>query len=75
MKECYKRIRKIPKASLNVRNIIHAINARAVSIIRGRAGIVECRKNELEAVDRKTEKLLTIYRSLLSRADVERLYW
>ena len=44
------------KASLNVGNTIQAINARAVSIIRYLAGILEWRKSELEAIDRKTRK-------------------
>ena len=74
-KEYYRRIRKILKASLNAGNTIQAINARAVSIIRYGAGIVQWRKNELEAIDRKTRKLLTMYRSLHPRADVDRLYW
>ena len=37
--------------------------------------IVEWRKNELEAIDRKTRKLITMYRSLHPKADVEKLYW
>ena len=32
-------------------------------------------KNELQATDRKTRKLLTMYRSLHPRANVDRLYW
>ena len=43
--------RKILKASLNAGNTIQAINARVVSIIRYGTGIVEQRKNELEAID------------------------
>ena len=39
--EYYLKIRKNLKASLNVGNTIQAINARAVSIIRYRAGITE----------------------------------
>ena len=73
-KEYYRRIRKILKVSLNAGNTIQAINARAVSIIRYGAGIVEWIKNELEAIDRKARKLLTMYRSLLPRSDVDR-YW
>ena len=40
-----------------------------------RAGMIERRKDELEAIHRKTRELLTIYRSLHSRADVDRLHW
>ena len=67
--------RKILKASLNAGSTIQAINARVVSIIRYGTGIVEQRKNELEAIDWKTRKLPIIYRSLHPRADVDRLYW
>ena len=40
-KEYYQRIRKILKATLRAGNTINAMNARAVSIIRYGAGIVE----------------------------------
>ena len=47
-----------------------AINSRAVSLIRYGAGIIKWIKEELRALERKTRKLLTIYRSLHSQADV-----
>ena len=56
-------------------NTIHTISAKAVSIIRYGAGIVEWIKNEVKAIDRKKRKLRTMYRSLRSKADVDRLYW
>ena len=74
-KEYYQRIIKILKASLNAGNTIQAINARAISVIRYGARIVEWRKNELEPIDKKTRKLLTMCRSLHPTADVDRLYW
>ena len=48
---------------------------RAMTIIRYRAGIVEWTKNELEVIDRKTRKLLTMYRSLHPTTDKNRFYW
>ena len=39
--EYFRRIRKILKSKLNAGNIFQAINSRAVSIIRYRAGIVD----------------------------------
>ena len=72
-KEYYRNSRKIK--SLNAGNSIKAINAIAVSVIRYRAGIVAWRINELEAIDRKTRQLLTMYRRLHPRTDVDRLYW
>ena len=74
-KEYYRGIRKILKASLNTGNTIQTINARAVSITRYGTGIVERRKKKLQAIDRETRKLLTMYRSLHPRADVDMLYW
>ena len=56
-------------------NTIQAINAREVWIIRCGTGIVEWRKNEPEAIGRTTRKILTIYRRLHQREDVDRLYW
>jgi len=38
------------------------------------AGIINWRKDELEAVDRKTSKILTKYNRPHSRADVDCLY-
>eukprot|EP00112_Aurelia_sp_Birch-Aquarium-sp1_P009261 Seg2045.5 transcript_id=Seg2045.5/GoldUCD/mRNA.D3Y31 product="hypothetical protein" protein_id=Seg2045.5/GoldUCD/D3Y31 len=68
-------VRKILKSKRNGGNIIQAINARAVSIIRYGAGMINLRVDELKAVDRKTRELLTIYRALHPQADVDRLYY
>ena len=73
-KDYYRKSRKILKAILIAGKTIQAINVKAVSIIRYGAGIVEWRKNGLEAIDRNTRKLLTMYRSLHPRVDVDRLY-
>ena len=77
-KERYRRIRKILKARVNAGNtrllMQYQLLGRAVSIIRYRAGIVQRRKNEPEAINRETRKLLTMYRSVHPRADVDRLY-
>jgi len=45
-----------------------------VSLVHYTAGIINWRKDELEAMDRKTRKMMTIYNSLHPRADVDRLY-
>ena len=73
-KEYYRRIRKILKSKLNGRNIISAINSRAVSIVRYGAGVIKWTKMELEQMDRKTRKLMTVYRSFHPQGDVDRLY-
>ena len=56
-------MRKILKSHLNGGNVIQAINARAVSIIRYSAGILDWTKLELQELDRQTRKLLNIYRA------------
>ena len=62
------------KSKLNSKNTINAINSRAVSIIRYSAGIVTWRVNELQDLDRKTRKLLTMYGMFHKKGDVDRLY-
>ena len=72
----YWRIRKTLKPTLNAENTIQAINQGAMSgIIRCRVGRDELRKNELEAIDWKARKLLTMCRSLHPRVNAERLHW
>ena len=73
-KECIRRVRNVLKSKLNGRNIISAINSRAVSIVRYGAGIIKWTKNELEELDRKTRKLMTMYGAQNPKADVDRLY-
>ena len=72
--EYFRRVRKMLKSRLNSGNVIQAINSRAVSVIRYGAGIVDWTKNELQEMDRKTRKLLTIYRSMHPQGDIDRLY-
>ena len=44
------------------------------SLVHYTAGIINWRKDEMEAMDRKTTKMMTIYNILYTRADVDRLY-
>ena len=46
----------------------------AVPVIRYSAGIVDWKKSELQTMDRKTRKIMTIYQALHPRANVDRLY-
>ena len=74
-KEYYRRIRKILKSKLNGVNTITAINSRAVSIVRYGAGIIKWTKEDFQKMDRKTRKLLTVYRAFHPYGDVDRLYF
>ena len=62
------------KSKLNGGNLIHGVNTRAVSLLRYAAAFVSWRKSELQAIDRKTRKLFTIYGALHLKSDVDRLY-
>ena len=73
-KEYIRRVRNILKSKLNGGNIILAINSRAVSIVRYGAGIISWTKMELEELDRRTRKLMTMYGAHHPKADVDRLY-
>ena len=51
-----------------------AINSRIVSIVIYGAEIISSTKMELEELDRKTRKLMTIYGVHHRKANVDRLY-
>ena len=55
------RVKKILKSHLNSRNVVTAINSRAVSIIRYSARIIGWAEKELKDLDRKTRKLMTLH--------------
>ena len=73
-KEYIRRLRKVLKSKLNGGNLVRGVNTWAVSLLRYSAAFVSWRKSELQAIDRKTRKLFTIYGVLYPKSDVERLY-
>ena len=73
-KEYIRRLRKVFKSQLNGGNLVRGVNAWAVSLLRYSAAFVSWRKNELQAIDRKTRKLFTIYGALHPKSYVDRLY-
>ena len=74
LKEYIKRIRKVLKSKLNGGNLLCGDNTWTVSLLRYSAAFVRWWKSELQAIDRKTRKLFTIYRALHPKSDVDRLY-
>ena len=68
------RVRKILKSKLNGGNTIQAINNWAVPVIRYIVGIIDWTIAELEDLDRKTRKLMTVHHSLHPQSDIDRLY-
>ena len=63
-KEYIRRLRKVFKSKLNGGNLVRGVNIWAVYLIRYSAAFVNWRKSELQAIDRKTKKLFTIYGAL-----------
>lgn len=63
----------ILKSKLDGNNTITAINLRAVAVVRYTAAILKWRKDEMGDLERKTRKLLTMYRSFHRQGDVDRL--
>ena len=73
-KEYIRRLRKVLKSKLNGRNLVRGVHTWAVSLLRYSGAFVSWRKTELQAIDRKTRKLFTIYGALHPKSDVDRLY-
>ena len=73
-KEHFKRLKKYLKSKLNGGNLVQGVNTWAVSLLRYSAAFISWRKCELQAIDRKTRKLFTIYGGLHPKCDVDRLY-
>ena len=63
-KEYIRRIRKVFKSKLNIGNLVRGVNTWAVSLLKYSATFFGWRKSELQAIDRKTRKLFTIYGAL-----------
>ena len=68
------RFRSVLSSHLNGHYKIIELNSYAVPIMRYSAGILNWTQAELDDIDRKTRKLLTIYKGLHPKADVDRLY-
>jgi len=59
---------------LSTKNNIQAIGSLAVPVHRYSFGIINWHQEELQKLDRKTRKLLTIHGQHHPKADVDRLY-
>ena len=54
--EYFRRLKRVLSSKLNGRNVIRAINAWEVAVMRYGAGVVNWTQTELQAIDRKTRK-------------------
>ena len=73
-KEYIRRLRKVLKSKLNGGKLVRGVNTWAVSLLRYSIAFASWRKSELQAIDRKTKRLFTIYGALHPKSDVDRLY-
>ena len=64
----------ILKSELNARNKITAIGALVVPMLRYGFGIINWRTEEIKKIDRKTRKMLTMYKTHHPKADIDRLH-
>ena len=64
LREYIRRFKKVLKSKMNGGNLVYGVNTWAVSLLRHSAAFVSWRKSELQAIDRKTRKLFTIYGAL-----------
>ena len=62
------------KSKLHGRNKIKAITTWAVSLVRYGAGIIEWKKEDLQKMDRKTRKAMTMNKEFHPKSDTARLY-
>ena len=62
------------KSKLDCVNLVRGVNTWAVSLLRHSAAFVSWKKSELQAIDRKTRILFTMYGALHPKSDVHRLY-
>ena len=62
------------KSKLNAGNLVQGANTWTVLLLRYSATFISWRKCELQAIDRKSRKLFTIYGGLHPKSDVDRWY-
>uniref|UniRef100_A0A669EZW7 Reverse transcriptase domain-containing protein n=1 Tax=Oreochromis niloticus TaxID=8128 RepID=A0A669EZW7_ORENI len=68
------RVRQVLRSQLNGKNKIRAINTYALPVIRYPAGVIGWPKEEIEATDIKTRKLLTMHGGFHPKSSTLRLY-
>ena len=73
-KKYYRRLRMILSTELSSPNKIMAINSLAISVLSYSFGVVNWSKTDVRGIDRKTRKILTMFKMHHPQADTERLY-
>ena len=70
----FSKAKLILKSKLNGKNKILILNTWEISILRYGVGILKWNKTELQEMDRKTRKFMTMDKVLHPRSDFVRLY-
>jgi hypothetical protein len=64
----------ILNTELSAKNKMQAVGSLAVPVLRYSFGIINWHQEEIQKLDRKTRKMLTIHEQHHPRADIDRLY-
>jgi hypothetical protein len=72
--EYSRRLRMILKSKLSAKNKITTIGALAAPVLRYNFCIINGRIEEIKKIDRKTRKILTLYKMHHPKSDTDRLY-
>jgi hypothetical protein len=73
-KEYVRRLRLTLNTELGAKNKMQAIGSLAVPVLRYSFGIINWHQEEIQKLDRKTRKILTIHGQHHPRADIDHLY-
>jgi hypothetical protein len=73
-KEYVRRLRLVLNTKLSAKNKIQATGSLAVPVLRYSFGIINWHQEEIQELDKKTTKMLTIRGNHRPRADTDRLY-
>ena len=73
-KEHLRRTRKLLETKLSCRNLTKGINTWAVPLVRYSGPFLKWTRDELNQMDQRTRKLMTMCKALQPRDDIDRLY-
>ena len=73
-KESYRRIKMILKSELKSWNKTSAIKALAITVVSYSLNVINWQMKEIRKMDAKARELMTMYRTNLPKADVDRIY-
>ena len=73
-KEYLRRTRKLLETKLSSKNLIKGINTWAAPRVRYSGPFLRWTRDELQQMDQRTRKLMTMHKALYLRDDVDRLY-